>query len=191
MEWDSPSFTRQLGLYKPISCCGRDRSKERVRRRIQPNSAVSKRAPRTLDSPALSLPTHSHTCQGGGDRPTSQEEGAAAASLSMNHPPTLLQAGEPHYARAPPPGTTVPPPLPAPAPPSPSDRRRGSGWAVDALRTRGGPWSKLTGDTLPGPGAGARVEQWARCGAGARPGRAEGRSWCDGELGIRDGAHSQ
>lgn len=68
-----------------------------------------------------SLSQHSHTCQGGGDRPTSQEAGAAAASLSMNHPPTLLQAGEPHYARAPPPGTTVPRPS-----------------TVGALRTGGG-----------------------------------------------------
>lgn len=52
------SSARQLGLYKPISWCGRDRSKEGVRPGIQPNSAASNRAPKTL-GPLQLLPEHS------------------------------------------------------------------------------------------------------------------------------------
>lgn len=161
---------------------------------IQPNSAASNRAPKTL-GPLQSLPEHSTSLTSpllpntqshlpGRGRQANLARGRSRSSIIKHESPThpapsrraTLRPGAPSWDHLP----------PTPAQPEPFGLEGGGGWAADALRTWGGPWSTLTGDTQPGPGAGARVEQWARCGAGARPGRAEGRSRRDGESGIRD-----
>lgn len=135
-------------------------------------------------SPALSLPTHSHTCQGGGDRPTSQEAGAAAASLSMNHPPTLLQAGEPHNARAPPPGTTAPRPSTVRALPSGEGQRVGCGCLEDPG------WSLEHADKrhparAVGGGAGRTMGQVRGRGAAGKGGGKVAARWGIGDPGSR------